>query len=83
MGVRPAVAVPGASVTETPDRLTADADAIRPDGSEKLRAFSDALRRGDPQAALEAARDACLAEPNRAEAHYAYGQAWAAAGNPA
>jgi Flp pilus assembly protein TadD len=70
-------------VTETPDRLTADADAIRPDGSEKLRAFSDALRRGDPQAALEAARDACLAEPNRAEAHYAYGQAWAAAGNPA
>jgi tetratricopeptide (TPR) repeat protein len=30
---------------------------------------------------LEAARDACLAEPNRAEAHYAYGQAWAAAGN--
>ena len=61
----------------------AGAGATRPDASEKLRAFSDALRRGETQAALEAARDACLAEPNRAEAHYAYGQAWMAAGKPA
>ncbi len=48
-----------------------------------LRDFSDALRRGDSQAALAAARDACLAEPKRAEAHYAFGQAWVAAGKPA
>ena len=49
----------------------------------RLRDFSAALRRGDAQAALEAARDACLAEPGRAEAHYAFGQAWTAAGKPA
>ncbi len=60
-----------------------DADATTPDPSDKLRAFSDALRRGDTRAALEAARDACLADPNRAEAHYAYGQAWIADGKPA
>jgi tetratricopeptide (TPR) repeat protein len=48
-----------------------------------LREFSEALRRGDVQAALAAARDACLAEPWRAEAHYAFGQAWMAAGKPA
>ncbi len=54
----------------------ADANAL-------LRAFSEALQRGDTQAALESARDACLAEPNRAEAHYAFGQAWIAAGKPA
>jgi tetratricopeptide (TPR) repeat protein len=56
--------------------------ATRPDALARLRDFSDALRRGQTQAALEAARDACLAEPNRAEAHYAYGQAWMASGNP-
>jgi len=49
----------------------------------RLHDFSAALERGDVQAALEAARDACLAEPNRAEAHYAFGQAWIAAGQPA
>ena len=49
----------------------------------RLRAFSEALKRGETRAALEAARDACLAEPNRAEAHYAYGQAWIAEGKPA
>ena len=53
-----------------------------PEALAKLRDFSEALRRGDPQAALAAARDACLAEPKRAEAHYAYGQAWMAAGKP-
>jgi hypothetical protein len=42
---------------------------------ERLRDFSAALGRGDARAALEAARDACLTEPNRAEAHYAFGQA--------
>ena len=31
----------------------------------RLREFSEALGRGDTQAALAAARDACLAEPNR------------------
>jgi Flp pilus assembly protein TadD len=50
---------------------------------ERLRDFSAALRRGDTQGALEAARDACLAQPNRTEAHYAFGQAWMAAGKPA
>ena len=49
----------------------------------RLDDFSEALRRGDSHAALEAARDVCLAEPNRAEAHYAFGQAWVAAGKPA
>jgi tetratricopeptide (TPR) repeat protein len=57
--------------------------ASAPNLPTKLRDFSAALRRGDAQAALEAARDACLAEPNRAEAHYAFGQAWVAAGKPA
>jgi tetratricopeptide (TPR) repeat protein len=50
---------------------------------ERLRDFSAALRQGNAQAALAAARDACLAEPNMAEAHYAFGQAWIAAGEPA
>ena len=53
------------------------------DVSAKLRDFSEALRRGDAPAALAAARDACLADPKRAEAHYAFGQAWIAAGKPA
>ncbi|HVC60137.1 MAG TPA: sulfotransferase [Acetobacteraceae bacterium] len=48
-----------------------------------LRDFSAALRSGNARAALAAARDACLAEPNLAEAHYAFGQAWTAAGEPA
>ena len=52
-------------------------------GADRLRDFSAALGRGDAQAALEAARDACLAEPNWAEAHYAFGQAWMAAAKPA
>jgi uncharacterized membrane protein YgcG len=54
-----------------------------PDAMERLRDFSAALRQGHTQAALAAARDACLAEPNMAEAHYAFGQAWIAAGAPA
>ena len=63
-------------VIETPKPSTATGASA----TARLRDFSDALRRGDTQAALEAARDACLAEPNRAEAHYAFGQAWIAAG---
>ena len=59
-----------------------DAEAIRPDAAEKNCAFSDALRRGT-RAALEAARDACLADPNEAGQCYAYGQAWMADGKPA
>ncbi len=55
----------------------------KPDALARLRDFSDALSCGQTQAALEAARDACLAEPDRAEAHYAYGQAWMISGNPA
>jgi tetratricopeptide (TPR) repeat protein len=64
-------------MTEADRGSAADKDA-----DARLRAFSAALWRGDTRAALEAARDACLAEPNRAEAHYAYGQAWTAAGKP-
>lgn len=54
-----------------------------PGAMERLRDFSAALRHGNAQAALAAARDACLAQPNMAEAHYAFGQAWVAAGEPA
>ncbi|MFO1027783.1 MAG: sulfotransferase [Acetobacteraceae bacterium] len=53
-----------------------------PSAMERLRDFSVALQNGDAQAALAAARDACLAEPNMPEAHYAFGQAWTAVGNP-
>ena len=70
-------------MTETPPKSPLSGGAITPGFTPKLRDFSEALRRGDTQAALEAARDACLAEPNRAEAHYAFGQAWMAAGKPA
>src|SRR3954452_4366917 len=53
-----------------------------PSAMERLRDFSVALQNGDAPAALAAARDACLAEPNMPEAHYAFGQAWTAAGEP-
>ncbi len=70
-------------MNETP-QSSASSDAATLSGAlERLRDFSAALRRGETQAALAAARDACLAEPNRAEAHYAFGQAWMAAGKPA
>jgi Tfp pilus assembly protein PilF len=73
----------GAILNET-SQSSASSDAATLSGAlERLRDFSAALRRGDAQAALEAARDACLAEPNRAEAHYAFGQAWMAVGKPA
>jgi len=49
---------------------------------EHLRDAGAAPRHGDAQAALVAAREACLAAPNMAEAHYAFGQAWIAAGQP-
>lgn len=41
------------------------------------------LNAGEHQAALEAASAACHAEPTRAEAHYLYGQCWAALGQQA
>jgi tetratricopeptide (TPR) repeat protein len=49
----------------------------------RLRDFVEASKRGETRAALEAARDACLAAPDMAQAHYAYGQAWMASGKPA
>jgi hypothetical protein len=64
-------------------RGEADGRVAASDAWVRLRDFAQALARGDTQAALAAARDACLAEPNRAEAHYAYGQAWLAAAKPA
>ncbi len=69
--------------TGAADAETIAAASTNLDANARLRDFSAALARGDAQAALEAARDACLAEPNRAEAHYAFGQAWSAAGKPA
>jgi Tfp pilus assembly protein PilF len=42
-----------------------------------------ALSDGDLQRALAAASEACHDEPARAEAHYVYGQAWLALGEPA
>jgi hypothetical protein len=51
--------------------------------TERLRDFGVGLRHGNAQAALAAARDACVAQPNMADAHYAFGQVWVAAGEPA
>ena len=42
-----------------------------------------ALATGDAQTALHAASDACYKTPGDKRAHYAYGQAWLAAGEPA
>ena len=78
------IAEPNAAIqAEAQVTPIASGGANQTDALPKLREFILALRRGDTQAALAAARDACLAEPNRAEAHYAYGQAWMAARNPA
>lgn len=61
-------------------RAMSDAGSLS--ARQRLGDFVEAQQRGDAQTALEAARDACLAEPNWAEAHYAYGQAWTAVGRP-
>jgi Flp pilus assembly protein TadD len=62
--------------------LTEPKIEVDPDPWSRLQAFSAALKRGETHEALTAARDACLAAPNMAEAHYAYGQAWMAEGRP-
>jgi Tfp pilus assembly protein PilF len=51
-----------------------------PDAATLLGAAIAHLARGENQAALQAASDACHAAPNMAAAHYAYGQAWTALG---
>lgn len=61
--------------------VSAPAEAAPPH-RDLLSLCAEALRRGDAPAALRSARDACLAEPRRAEAHYAFGQAWIASGKP-
>ena len=48
-----------------------------------LQDFAGHLQRGDAQAALRAASEACFAAPQRREPHYAYGQAWLALSEPA
>jgi Tfp pilus assembly protein PilF len=54
------------------------------DPAESLLATAVAkLAAGDIHAALRAASDACHAAPGRPEPHYAYGEAWAAIGEPA
>jgi Tfp pilus assembly protein PilF len=70
-------------VTETFDEKTAKGGSSGAKADDLLRAFSAALRRGDKQAALEAARDAALGAPQMAEAHYAFGQALIASSKPA
>ena len=72
----------GVKVTKAPLISAAGGHGAEPGVLAKLSDFSNALQRGETQAALEAARDACLAAPNMAEAHYAFGQAWMAAGKP-
>jgi hypothetical protein len=56
--------------------------AVKADPWSRLRDFSGALLRGETFAALEAARDAYIAAPNTAEAHYAFGRAWSARDKP-
>ena len=68
-------------LTDAPAPLAPES-AVDADPWSRLQAFSTALKRGDTHEALAAARDACLAAPNMAEAHYAYGQAWMAEGKP-
>jgi Flp pilus assembly protein TadD len=65
-------------------------DAPRPEpapGRERalecLRKFLALSSRGAKQDALVAASDACHAAPDMPEAHYGYGQAWLALGEPA
>lgn len=70
-------------MSETVEVLPANGGTTRLGAPDHLHAFSTAMQRGDTQAALQAARDACFADPRRAEAHYAFGQAWMAAGKPA
>ena len=48
-----------------------------------LQAAIAHLGRGEAEAALRAASEACHAAPDLPEAHYAYGQAWVALGEPA
>ena len=48
-----------------------------------LQRFARHAAAGEARAALHAASDACHAAPDLPEAHYAYGEAWAALGEPA
>jgi Flp pilus assembly protein TadD len=48
-----------------------------------LRRFAEYAAAGDRRAALHAASDACHAAPQSPQAHYAYGEAWLAVGEPA
>jgi tetratricopeptide (TPR) repeat protein len=56
---------------------------LKDDAAPFLHAAVSFLALGDNQAALHAASDACWRAPKLASAHYAYGQAWAAVGEPA
>jgi Tfp pilus assembly protein PilF len=51
-----------------------------PAAATSLKAAIAHLARGETQAALGAASDACHAAPESPQAHYAYGQAWSALG---
>ena len=53
------------------------------DESTPLKQAIALLQRGEAEAAMRAASDACHAAPDRREPHYAYGQAWLALNQPA
>ncbi len=53
------------------------------DATQSLLAFTTQWSAGDMRAALHSARDACRTAPERAEPHYAHGQATLALGDPA
>ena len=67
----------GAGVWVEADRVSGDNGA-----ASFLRIAVDKLARGEHRAALHAASEACHRAPGWPQAHYAYGQAWAALEEP-
>ena len=63
--------------------MTVPASPAVPAAALALRRYAGHAASGDTRAALHAASDACHAAPDWPQAHYAYGEAWAALGEPA
>ena len=71
-------------LTGAPPISPSDGGAALSGAPAKLRDFSEALRqRRRASGPLRRRGTPASPEPNRAEAHYAFGQAWVAAGKPA
>src|SRR5947199_6123900 len=66
------------ALTKTPASDPAPDEAARLIALAAIR-----LERGDARTALAAASEACHRAPHLPQAHYVYGQAWAALGNQA